>query len=150
MTFYKLFVFATLIESIVSLFTDIFENKKVSFKKIGTVIVGVVTAVYYKIDFIILIKATDTSNVVNFILTGFILSRGSNYLFDLIKMILNISNELKATFESRNVAGMDLGIPFEELQPVGLTVKDTLDPVINISEGKYLNNEGEIIDETAD
>lgn len=89
-------IFGTLIEGIVGYVTELFQNKKIDWKKILALVIGIALAVVYKLDFLSILGIAGTSEllIVNFIITGIIISRGSNYIFDVFKLIKGAKDKI--------------------------------------------------------
>ena len=73
-------IFGILIEGIVGYVTELFQNKKIDWKKILALVIG--------------IAGTSELLIVNFIITGIIISRGSNYIFDVFKLIKGAKDKI--------------------------------------------------------
>ena len=98
-TFFLIAAFAVLIEAVTSYIKLIVVEHKIQWQVVATIVIGVVMALVFQVDLFALIGFTTIMPVFAFVLTGIILSRGANYVFDLIKLILNITNKLKETKE---------------------------------------------------
>ncbi len=75
---------AILTESIITYFKEFFVNGDFSFTMFFSVILGIAVAIAYKVDLLSCINLESTIPYVGNILTGILVSRGSNYLYDFI------------------------------------------------------------------
>lgn len=89
-------IFGILIEAIVGYASELSIDKKIDWKKILALILGVLISIIYKLDFLSIlgIKGVGDFLIINFIITGIIISRGSNYIFDIFKMIKNARDKM--------------------------------------------------------
>lgn len=74
---------AVVIEGIVSYITTIVKDKKVEWKIILAILLGCLIAVNLNLDVFKLIGLNEINGMVGVILTGILISRGSNYVFEL-------------------------------------------------------------------
>lgn len=151
MTFFKILVFCIFIEGLVTYVKEFVpEQYTKSIGKILPVIIGVGVTVYYKVDMLVLFKLTEVSNIGNYIITGVILSRGSNYLFDIINLILSKTTQLKEVFNNQEVAMSyeDIGSPFVYVDDDQLT--NNLEGYSELGENLYTNPDSPEVEEDND
>lgn len=82
--------FSILIESIITYFKEFFVNGDFSFSMLFSIILGIVIAIAYKLDLPEYLDLKSSISYVGNILTGILISRGSNYIYDILKAITNI------------------------------------------------------------
>lgn len=84
--FLILFIFAILVEAIINMtIGDVTTPKWV--KKVASIVLGVGVCIVYKVGLIALLGVEGGIPVVDWIATGIIISRGSNFLNDLLTRI---------------------------------------------------------------
>ncbi len=82
--------FAVLTESIITYFKEFFVYGDFSFSMLFSIILGIVIAVAYKLDLPEYLDLKSSIPYVGNILTGVLISRGSNYIYDILKALTNI------------------------------------------------------------
>ncbi len=82
--------FAILIEAIITYFNQFFIQENFCWQMLFSIALGIVIAVAYKLDLPAHFNLNSQIPYVGCVLTGILLSRGSNYIFDLISKIVNI------------------------------------------------------------
>lgn len=85
-----IFVLAILIEALVDALTEALSKEGLNKKKAMTLAVGVVMAIVFNGDLTAYLGLHTDIPFVGCIVTGIILSRGSNYLHDFVKKITEI------------------------------------------------------------
>ena len=84
--FLILFIFAILVEAIINMtIGDITTPKWV--KKVASIVLGIGVCIVYKVGLIALLGVEGGIPVIDYIATGIIISRGSNFLSDLLTRI---------------------------------------------------------------
>lgn len=83
----QIMTFAILTESLITYFKEFFIGSNFSFSMLFSVILGVFIAIAYKIDLLEQINLKSNISYIGNILTGILISRGSNYLYDLINKL---------------------------------------------------------------
>ena len=78
---------AILIEAIITYFNQFFVQENFCWQMLFSVVLGVVIAVAYKLDLPAHFNLNSQIPYVGCVLTGILLSRGSNYLFELLKKL---------------------------------------------------------------
>lgn len=81
---------AILIEGIVTYFNEFFVSSNIPRQMIFSLILGMVISVSYELDLPNHLGLKSTIPYVGSILTGILISRGSNYLYDLINKLTKI------------------------------------------------------------
>lgn len=82
--------FAILIEAIITYFNQFFVQENFCWQMLFSIALGIVIAVAYRLDIAAYFNLTSQIPYVGCVLTGILLSRGSNYVFDLISKFTNI------------------------------------------------------------
>ena len=82
--------FAILIEAIITYFNQFFVQENFCWQMLFSLALGIVIAVAYKLDLPAYCNLKSDIPYVGCVLTGILLSRGSNYVFDLISKFTNI------------------------------------------------------------
>lgn len=85
--FFGLVLMAIVIEGVITYIKEIFVNKNVMWQQVLGIVLGIVVAVGYNADLFALFGLTSTIPLLGCVLTGVLLSRGSNYIFDLVKQL---------------------------------------------------------------
>lgn len=85
MEFAALFILAITIEALINLGKEIFD-KTIQWQKIVAIVIAVFLAIAANKDLYALVGVTFAIPYVGMVLTGIAISRGSNYLADLVKM----------------------------------------------------------------
>ena len=83
--------FAILIEALVTYFNQFFVQENLCWQMLFSIFLGIIIAVAYKLDLPAHFNLKSDIPYVGCVLTGILLSRGSNYIFDLISKLTNIS-----------------------------------------------------------
>ena len=81
--------FAILIEGIITYTNQFLIQENFCWQMALSLALGIIVAVAYKLDLPSYFNLKSDIPYVGCILTGILLSRGSNYIFDLIKKLLN-------------------------------------------------------------
>lgn len=85
--FFGLVLMAIVIEGVITYIKEIFVNKNVMWQQVLGIVLGIVVAIGYNADLFALFGLTSTIPLLGCVLTGVLLSRGSNYIFDLVKQL---------------------------------------------------------------
>ena len=80
----KIIMTAILVEGIITYFNEFFVSVNTPWQMILSLILGTVIAMAYKLDLPKYLGLQSDISYVGNILTGVLISRGSNYLYDLI------------------------------------------------------------------
>ena len=79
--------FAVLTESIITYFKEFFINGDFSFSMLFSIVLGILIAVAYKLDLPEYLDLKSSIPYVGNVLTGILISRGSNYIYDILKTV---------------------------------------------------------------
>lgn len=86
----KMIMATILIEGIVTYFNEFFISGNTPWQMIFSLILGVIISTSYKLDLPQHLGLESTIPYVGSVLTGILISRGSNYIFDLLNKISDI------------------------------------------------------------
>ena len=81
--------FAILIEAIIAYFNQFLVQKNFCWQMLFSVVLGIVIAVAYKLDLPAHFNLNSQIPYIGCVLTGILLSRGSNYVFDLLDKFIS-------------------------------------------------------------
>ena len=84
---FSIVTFAILIEAIITYCNEFYVQGNICWQMIFSLTLGIVVAVAYKLDLPAYFDLKSDIPYIGCVLTGILLSRGSNYLFDLISKI---------------------------------------------------------------
>lgn len=87
--FLSILFLAIIVEGIVTYVTTIYTEHRLHWQSIVACAFGVLVSVTYAIDLFELVGMTSHIPFVGMVLTGILISRGSNYMFDLIGKLTN-------------------------------------------------------------
>ena len=79
--------FAILIEAIITYVNQFFLQENFCWQMLFSIALGIIIAVAYKLDLPAQFNLNSQIPYVGCVLTGILLSRGSNYLFDLLERL---------------------------------------------------------------
>lgn len=85
MTFFGLVFSAIIIEGIITYVKTFVVDGNFKWQMLAGVVIGILVALAYNIDLFAMAGLTSVIPFVGCVLTGVLISRGSNYVFDLIK-----------------------------------------------------------------
>lgn len=85
--FITIILMAIIVEGLITYAKTFFVGSKPQWQMLVGITLGVVVALVYNIDIFALLGITAAIPYVGAILTGILISRGSNYIFDLIKAL---------------------------------------------------------------
>ncbi len=87
---FEFVTFAILIESLITYINQFFVQENFCWQMALSLILGIIVALAYKLDLPSYFNLKSEIPYIGRILTGILLSRGSNYVFDLITKISNV------------------------------------------------------------
>lgn len=87
MEYFTLIYLAIIVEGMITYVKEFFVNGKMKWEMLISILIGVLVAVSYEIDLFALVGLKSIVPYLGSVLTGILISRGSNYVFDLIKTI---------------------------------------------------------------
>lgn len=83
----QLVVLAILVESVWESLKMVWEDDKFNIDAIGTLVLGVLIALVVRVDIFDVINISATTSIVRVVLTGILISRGGNFVHDLLKRL---------------------------------------------------------------
>nr|DAP62621.1 MAG TPA: holin [Caudoviricetes sp.] len=89
--FFGIILMAIVIEGIISYIRQLFVDRHFQWQIFVAVVIGITIAILYGLDLFALFDMVPSVPYVGMVLTGILMSRGSNYIFDLIKQIQQYS-----------------------------------------------------------
>lgn len=93
MEFFSILVMAIVVESVVDIIKDVFVNKTVMWQKIVSIVLGVVVAIGFGVDLFAMFGLTSTIPYLGTVLSGLLMSRGANYINDILAKITSYKND---------------------------------------------------------
>ena len=84
---FSIVTFAILIEAIITYFNEFYVQGNICWQMIFSLILGITVSVAYKIDLPAYFNLKSDIPYIGCILTGILMSRGSNYIFDLLEKL---------------------------------------------------------------
>lgn len=90
--FFGIILMAIVIEGIVTYVKEIVVDKHISWQELTAVLLGVLVAIGYNTDLFAIFNMQSSIPYLGQILTGLLLARGSNYVFELLKKIQGYKN----------------------------------------------------------
>ena len=91
--FFWFILMAIVVEGIVTYVKSWFVDRKIAWQQIVAVVLGIVVAIGYNADLFALFGQASTIPYLGSSLTGVLIARGSNYIFDLIKQLQGYKSE---------------------------------------------------------
>ena len=86
---------AIIVEGIIAYVKTFFVDGKIQWQMITSLILGIVVALAYSLDLLALCGLESNIPFIGQVLTGILLSRGANYIADLIKLLISTSDNMK-------------------------------------------------------
>lgn len=83
----QLILLALIIEATWEALKMVWEDDTVDIDKIGALVFGLATAIVYNVDLLVIMDVTTSTNMLGLVFTGILISRGSNFVHDLIKKV---------------------------------------------------------------
>lgn len=108
-----IFIISLITEAVWESLKMTWQNGKISIDRVGALIVGLVVAIDTKIDILQLIGINSNIPYMGVILTGILMSRGSNFIHDLLVKVSNpgaiadeiakeVSDDIKSNVNEKN------------------------------------------------
>lgn len=97
--FFGIVFAAIIVEGIITYVKTFFVDKHFQWQLLVGLVLGVLVAVVYSLDLFDLVGMTAVIPYVGSVLTGILISRGSNYVYDLIDLIAGIIKRLDTKTE---------------------------------------------------
>ncbi|MEA4912921.1 MAG: hypothetical protein VB092_09980 [Oscillospiraceae bacterium] len=89
MKWYIVLFLAIVLEAVVAYLKTIVVDRKIQWQTVLAILLGVTAALVYKIDLFVLSEATTLQTILGEILSGILISRGSDYIVAFIELIDN-------------------------------------------------------------
>lgn len=93
MQVFSIIVMAIVVESVVDIIKDVFVNKTVMWQKIVSIVLGIVVAIGFGVDLFAMFGLTSTIPYLGTVLSGLLMSRGANYINDILAKITSYKND---------------------------------------------------------
>jgi len=90
MSWFNILFISIIVEGLISYMKMIIVGKKLHYEVVISTLVGIVITLIYDIDLFRMIKIETRIPYIGAILTGILISRGSNYIYDFLKKIVGI------------------------------------------------------------
>lgn len=87
MEYFGLFFLAVIVEGVITYINQFFVKGVLKWEMVFSILLGVFVAVAYGVDMLALVGLKTPVPFIGSILTGILISRGSNYVFDLVKTL---------------------------------------------------------------
>lgn len=95
MNFVNVFLVALIGEAIWETIKMIWQQGKVNIDKVGALLVGLLIAIFAKVDVLSIIGIPMSVPYIGYIFTGILISRGANFLHDLLGTVNSIHQKNK-------------------------------------------------------
>ena len=82
--------FSILIEGIIAYFNEFFVQGQVVWQMVLSIVFGIIFSVSYELDLLEYFGVKSKIKYIGFIITGILISRGSNYIWDLISSFTSL------------------------------------------------------------
>lgn len=106
----KILILAMISEAVWETFKMTWQNGKLSIDRIGAMIIGVLIAMATGIDIMELVEIPIFIPYLGTILTGLLISRGANFIHDLLSSIGNMRQNTKPANNGDNSTGDELQV----------------------------------------
>ncbi len=90
--FISLILMAVIVEGLITYARTFIVSGKFQWQMFLAIIIGIIVTLIYNVDIFSMLGIVTAVPFVGNVLTGIIISRGSNYIFDLIKSLQNAGN----------------------------------------------------------
>ena len=87
MEYFGLILLSIIVEGVITYFKEFFINGEIKWEMAASILLGIFVAVAYGVDLLADMGMQTNIPYVGSILTGILISRGSNYVFDLVKKL---------------------------------------------------------------
>ena len=88
-------ILAIIVEGVITYARQIISGGKVNWPMLAAIAMGIIVAVAYSVDMLAMLGLVSPMPFIGSILTGILISRGSNYIFDLIKLVGESTAKIK-------------------------------------------------------
>lgn len=89
----KLLIIAASVEALWETLKMFWDGSKVDLNRIGSAILGILLCVLANVDFFALVGVELSIPIVGVVLSGLLVSRGANFVHDLLKIVYEIQNQ---------------------------------------------------------
>ena len=89
----KLLVIAATVEALWETLKMFWDGSKVDINRIGSAILGILLCILANVDFFALVGVELSIPIVGVVLSGLLVSRGANFVHDLLKIVYEIQNQ---------------------------------------------------------
>lgn len=96
MSYFGIVFLAVIVEGIITYIKEFFVNGKFQWQMLISIAAGILVSAAYGADVLTLAGLTTPVPYLGNILTGILISRGSNYVFDLVKSVQTEKNDQTA------------------------------------------------------
>lgn len=101
MEFLGLFLSAIVVEGIISYIKLFFVEGKFQWQNIVAIALGVFVAIIYQVDIFNIFGMMPLVPYVGTTLTGILISRGSNYIYQIVKIVMNFTSAATTNFSDK-------------------------------------------------
>lgn len=89
----KLLIIAASVEALWETLKMFWDGDKVDVNRIGSAILGILLCVLANVDFFALVGVELSIPIVGIVLSGLLVSRGANFVHDLLKIVYEIQDQ---------------------------------------------------------
>lgn len=89
----KLLVIAATVEALWETLKMFWDGEKVDANRIGSAVLGILLCILANVDFFVLVGVELSIPIVGVVLSGLLVSRGANFVHDLLKIVYEIQNQ---------------------------------------------------------
>ena len=89
----KLLVIAATVEALWETLKMFWDGSKVDLNRIGSAILGILLCILANVDFFAPVGVELSIPIVGVVLSGLLVSRGANFVHDLLKIVYEIQNQ---------------------------------------------------------
>ena len=89
----KLLIIAASVEALWETLKMFWDGDKVDVNRIGSAILGILLCILANVDFFALVGVELSIPIVGVVLSGLLVSRGANFVHDLLKIVYEIQNQ---------------------------------------------------------
>lgn len=105
---FSVLVMSVLIEAVITYVKTVVVDKKIKWQVVVSIVLSIALCLAYGIDIPALVGIFSPVSYVGNVLTGILVSRGSNYIFDLLKTITSKKEETFDTFGADGSEGVEI------------------------------------------
>ena len=108
MQMFSVLVMSVIIEAVITYIKTIIVDKTIKWQVIVSMVLSIALCLAYGLDIPALVGVVSPISYVGNVLTGILVSRGSNYIFDLLKTITNKNTDTIEPFGSDGSDGVEI------------------------------------------